>query len=92
LDENPVVSFSMRDETLVIITILTWCCTRIHGIISACTSVQSESNQQVSPVRRNCREPVKMVSVCIFSFEVSLLKLSLLIKSKIRALKERVYE
>jgi hypothetical protein len=78
----------IRYETLVIITILTWCCTRIQGVISACTSVQSESNQQVSPVHRNCWESVKRVIVCVFCFEINLSKLCLLTKSKISALKE----
>jgi hypothetical protein len=87
LDGNPVVSFRMRDETLVIITILTWCI-MIQSVISASTSVECKSNQQVSPVHRNCQESVKMVSVHIFSFELNLLKLSLLRKSKISAFKE----
>jgi hypothetical protein len=88
LDESPVVSFGMRDEALVVITMLTWCCTRIQGVISAFTSVQSEGNHQVSPVHRNCWESVKMVSVTIFCFEINLLKLSLLTNSKISALTE----
>jgi hypothetical protein len=68
LDENLVVSLGMRDETLVIITILTWYFTRIQDVVAACTSVQSESNQQVSPVHGNCRESVKQFGVCVCSF------------------------
>jgi hypothetical protein len=81
MDENPVVSFGIIDETLVIITILTWCCTRIQYVISACTSLLAESNQQVSPIHRNCWESVKRASVCIFNFESNLSMLSLLTKS-----------
>jgi hypothetical protein len=85
LDENPVVSFGVRDETLVIITILTWCCTRIQGVIPACTSIQSESNQQVSPVRRKCWESVKRVGECVLCFEVHLSKLCLLTLKEIQS-------
>jgi hypothetical protein len=91
--EIPAGSFSIIDETSVIITILTWCCTRIQDILSACTSLQIESNQQVSAVHRSCWESVWRVSVCILSANLNLLRSFLLTKSRIGAFREiRVYD
>jgi hypothetical protein len=72
LDEIPAVSFGITDKTLVIITILTLGCTGMQDVLSACTSFQAESDQQVSLVLQNCWESVQRVSVCIISAEINL--------------------
>ena len=42
------IYFQTVGKASVIISILTWCCTRIHDILVCCTSVRSHCIQQVS--------------------------------------------
>jgi hypothetical protein len=90
LDEIPAISFGIMGKTSVIITILTWCCTRIQDIHSACTSLQAESDQQDAPVNRNCLESVQRVCVYISSAEINLSRSFLLTESVVSALNENV--
>jgi len=68
--------------TLVIITVLTRCYTRIQNVLCACTLLEAESDQQVSPDYQNCWESVHRVSVCIFCAEIDVSELFLVIKCK----------
>jgi hypothetical protein len=89
MGEIPAVSLGNLDVSLPF-----WHGTveRIQDILSASTSLHSESGQQVFLVNWNCLESVRRVSVCDFSAEVDLSMASLWTESKISAVKSWDYE